>query len=845
MNKIIDETTMTGEAISGGTLQVIGGKLSISSQGVTSNELAANAVTVNAIANGSVTPAKLSTGGPIWDGATFFLSQRAIELGNGITSNIESYVDFHSSVDPLEDFDTRIIREAGKNNEFRIQQTGASPINLQASAGVKISTSSAILMTVTGSGNVGIGTNTPTTRLHLSSSNTEFVGGMLLENTSSGGRKFSVASRTDSSGPRFSIADETQQDERFLINASGNVGIGVTPTSRLHVAGGITGESLNVGGGAISSGAITSGAITSSGAVTAPSFVGPLTGNASSATTASTVSNGAITSAKLAANAVTVSAIADGAVTPAKLSTGGPIWDGLTFFLSQRGIELGHGRTSDIESYVDFHSSVDPLEDFDTRIIREAGKNNEFRIQQTGASPINLQASAGVKISTSSAILMTVTGSGNVGIGTNTPTTRLHLSSSNTEFVGGMLLENTSSGGRKFSVASRTDSSGPRFSIADETQQDERFLINASGNVGIGVTPTSRLHVAGGITGESLNVGGGAISSGAITSGAITSSGAVTAPSFVGPLTGNASSATTASTVSNGAITSAKLAANAVTVSAIADGAVTPAKLSTGGPIWDGLTFFLSQRGIELGNGITSDIESYIDFHSSFPLEDFDTRIVREAGRNNEFRIEQAGTGSIKLQASAGVKFADAVMPNPAGTAPIYGVRAWVNFDGATAANIGGTYERVGTTVTVTTTVDHGLIVGHKVFLDFTTGTAVDGAFVVTGVTTSRIFTVTHGTSGSTSGNVTLNRRSIRASGNVANVSRLGAGQYAVNFATALPNENYVRSGFANFTDGNVAGLVGGNSTSTTTAQSCDIYVANSGNGAEFDASLVNVMFIG
>jgi hypothetical protein len=179
------------------------------------------------------------------------------------------------------------------------------------------------------------------------------------------------------------------------------------------------------------------------------------------------------------------------------------------------------------------------------------------------------------------------------------------------------------------------------------------------------------------------------------------------------------------------------------------------------------------------------------------------------------------------------------------GTAPVFGVRAWVNFNGTTAANIGGTYVRSATTVTVTTTVDHGLIVGHKVFLDFTSGAAADGAFVVTGITSSTIFTVTHGTSGATSGSVTLNRSLIRASGNVANVSTLGVGQYAVNFTTAFPDANYARSGFANFTTSAVAGFVGGNSTTTTTAQSCDILVANSGNGTEINTSLVNVIFIG
>ena len=297
--------------------------------------------------------------------------------------------------------------------------------------------------------------------------------------------------------------------------------------------------------------------------------------------------------------------------------------------------------------------------------------------------------------------------------------------------------------------------------------------------------------------------------------------------------------------VATSGITSNEMGAGAVTTNAIADGSVTPAKFSTYGPTWGSGVFSLYQRGFEIGTSITSNTESYIDFHSSFPVIDYDARIIRESGINGEFRIEQVGTLPIKLQASGGVKFADAVMPNPAGTAPIYGIRAWVNFDGTTADNIGGTYSRTLTTVTVTTSVDHGLIVGHKVFLDFTSGTAVDGAFVVTAITSSTIFTVTHGTSGTTSGNVTLNRRLIRASGNVSSVSLLDTGEYAVNFTVALPNANYARSGFANFTSSLTAGFVGGNSTSGATQESCDINVANSGNGVEINTSVVNVIFVG
>jgi hypothetical protein len=73
-----------------------------------------------------------------------------------------------------------------------------------------------------------------------------------------------------------------------------------------------------------------------------------------------------------------------------------------------------------------------------------------------------------------------------------------------------------------------------------------------------------------------------------------------------------------------------------------------------------------------------------------------------------------------------------------------------------TRDGLAATYSRTLTTVTVTFTA-HGLLVGDTVHLDFTSGTATDGAFAITAVT-ANTFTITHGTSGTTSGNVTVHR---------------------------------------------------------------------------------------
>ena len=60
MNNIIDQTTITTDAIIGTTLDVASGKLKIRSAGITSNEMGANSVTTNAITDLNVTTGKIA-----------------------------------------------------------------------------------------------------------------------------------------------------------------------------------------------------------------------------------------------------------------------------------------------------------------------------------------------------------------------------------------------------------------------------------------------------------------------------------------------------------------------------------------------------------------------------------------------------------------------------------------------------------------------------------------------------------------------------------------------------------------------------------------------------------------
>lgn len=121
--------------------------------------------------------------------------------------------------------------------------------------------------------------------------------------------------------------------------------------------------------------------------------------------------------------------------------------------------------------------------------------------------------------------------------------------------------------------------------------------------------------------------------------------------------------------------------------------------------------------------------------------------------------------------------------------APVYGCRAWVNFDGSANTNQAATYSQSGTTVTVTLNA-HGYLAGHVVYADIQTGTAVDGQYTITSVATDT-FTYTAATSLTTSGNVNLIRSTIRGSGNIHSVTDYGTGRYYINVATAIPDTNY------------------------------------------------------
>lgn len=117
-----------------------------------------------------------------------------------------------------------------------------------------------------------------------------------------------------------------------------------------------------------------------------------------------------------------------------------------------------------------------------------------------------------------------------------------------------------------------------------------------------------------------------------------------------------------------------------------------------------------------------------------------------------EFDVEQIQIADSPISSFANVEY-ELVPPGAKPTLFPANVTQSSEVSGQELVTQSGSYSRTGTTITVTSTA-HGLSVGNTVYLDFTSGGAVDGSFTVVSAPTADTFTVTSGTSGSTSGSV-------------------------------------------------------------------------------------------
>ena len=154
MNNILDQSTITDAAIFNGTLSQSSGKLLVKTGGITSNELANNAVNTLALVNASVTPEKLSLNGPSWDGSStsirgervYLISSNVpngstgLEIGQGNTIDQYTFIDFHATATGglygNGDSNARISRGPSINGDFQFTNSGTGQMRFdQVQAG--------------------------------------------------------------------------------------------------------------------------------------------------------------------------------------------------------------------------------------------------------------------------------------------------------------------------------------------------------------------------------------------------------------------------------------------------------------------------------------------------------------------------------------------------------------------------------------------------------------------------------------------------------------------------------------------------------------------------------------
>lgn len=179
-------------------------------------------------------------------------------------------------------------------------------------------------------------------------------------------------------------------------------------------------------------------------------------------------------------------------------------------------------------------------------------------------------------------------------------------------------------------------------------------------------------------------------------------------------------------------------------------------------------------------------------------------------------------------------------------------VKAWVNFDGGSTGTWPGGTSTVSrtagsTTATVTTTTAHGLTTGNTV--NALTGVAA-GIYTVTVLTTTTFTITTVATTALTAASITFAVTTIRASFNVSSITDIAVGQYRVNFATPMPDINYVAvasaigSDFGNPGAGPLTNVGNANNTSsptpTTTSVAIGCWANNDGVGR--DAQYIHVV---
>ena len=293
-------------------------------------------------------------------------------------------------------------------------------------------------MRIDSSGNVGIGTSSPAEEFVVRAD----APSIQLESSNASGRNYGFQANNDG---KFHAYDATAGVNRITLDSSGNVGIGTTSPSR----------NLTVSNG---TNAIIS--VQNSGQSTEGVFNAPSGGTINLGTTGSydlTLSTNSTERMRIDSSGN----VGIGTTSPHQaLDIGGTTTSLIKFTPSS----YGTGATDGAQIGVNF-GGLDVWQ-YENNYLR-FGTNNTER--------------------------MRIDSSGNVGIGTSSPDALLEIESS----AGGtsFSINNTGTSGRQYILQSTSSSSsigGGKFAIYDGDAPAHRFVLDSSGNVGIGTTSPSR-----------------------------------------------------------------------------------------------------------------------------------------------------------------------------------------------------------------------------------------------------------------------------------------------------------------------------------------------------------------
>ena len=355
-------------------------------------------------------------------------------------------------------------------------------------------TASNISASGTGSfGMVGIGTVNPAYKLHvegtsffnntISSSNKVVVEstqpGIILRETDQSG---STHRWIDVEGGTFRILqtnnDYSSFTTQFVINSSGNVGIGTTaPGALLEISSSTAASLLNVKGAGGNAILFVSGSGNVGIGSSSPAYKLDVTGNAR-------------------------------------------VGDSLyvtTATTSDASIEIGRGRSGNGNSYVDLIGDA-TYTDYGLRLIRSntgANATSAIAHRGTGTFYITTVDAGSIALETTNTTRMTITSGGNVGIGTTSATTKLYVSGSVTA-LDGRFISNVTSGTDKYFLDCYGTSTNQIFALyensntaylnsyssmafrANQNGGSGGYFVFSGANVGIATTaPADYLEVVG------------------------------------------------------------------------------------------------------------------------------------------------------------------------------------------------------------------------------------------------------------------------------------------------------------------------------------------------------------